>query len=283
MASSFHYGINKNPNTEIQMKRIFFICTMMLVCISGFSQKFTATDNLVFEEISETEFRRAYQTKNKNVFRWKKKGRQYKRTVTTFLDTDIAKRNVSLSESIDKLAWTMPSERNEGSNTNVLIKPKDQREPARFGLARKRRMKSNLVSDETCIRCLKLKSGNPDNAYILQEIAPVCSNAYYIKGETPDSTAMFGIGDVDNMQIYYACPDFDCDQHVWCRWYSFANGKVRILAELEETSFEYDFADYDLPSFFADNKGLYYIAINKNPNIFNDVSQKVFYSVRLED
>ena len=256
---------------------------MMLVCISGFSQKFTATDNLVFEEISETEFRRAYQTKNKNMFRWKKKGRQYKRTVTTFLDTDMAKRNVSLSESIDKLAWTMPSERNEGSNTNVLIKPKDQREPARFGLARKRRMKSNLVSDETCIRCLKLKSGNPDNAYILQEIAPVCSNAYYIKGETPDSTAMFGIGDVDNMQIYYACPDFDCDQHVWCRWYSFANGKVRILAELEETSFEYDFADYDLPSFFADNKGLYYIAINKNPNIFNDVSQKVFYSVRLED
>lgn len=93
------------------MKRIFFICTMMLVCISGFSQKFTATDNLVFEEISETEFRRAYQTKNKNVFRWKKKGRQYKRTVTTFLDTDMAKRNVSLSESIDKLAWTMPSEK----------------------------------------------------------------------------------------------------------------------------------------------------------------------------
>ena len=97
---------------------------MMLVCISGFSQKFTATDNLVFEEISETEFRRAYQTKNKNVFRWKKKGRQYKRTVTTFLDTDMAKRNVSLSESIDKLAWTMPSERNEGSNTNVLINQK---------------------------------------------------------------------------------------------------------------------------------------------------------------
>ena len=84
---------------------------MMLVCISGFSQKFTATDNLVFEEISETEFRRAYQTKNKSVFRWKKKGRQYKRTVATFLDTEMAKRNVSLSESIDKLAWTMPSEK----------------------------------------------------------------------------------------------------------------------------------------------------------------------------
>ena len=240
------------------MKRIFFICTMMLVCISGFSQKFTATDNLVFEEISETEFRRAYQTKNKNVFRWKKKGRQYKRTVTTFLDTDMAKRN-------------------------VLIKPKDQREPARLGLARKRRMKSNLVSDETCIRCLKLKSGNPDNAYILQEIAPVCSNAYYIKGESPDSTAMFGIGNVDNMQIYYACPDFDCDQHVWCRWYSFANGKVRILAELEETSFDYDFADYDLPSFFADNKGAYYMAMNKNPNIFSDVGPKIFYVIKLKD
>ncbi len=128
------------------------------------------------------------------------------------------------------------------------------------------------------MRLLKLKS----KSYILQEIKPVLSKAYYMNGETLDTTVMFGIGGVDNNQIYYANPDYDCDQHLWCRWYSFAEGKVSILAELEDKSFECDFAEYDLSSFFADNRGYYYIVINKNPNIYNNVGEKKFYKIRLK-
>lgn len=114
------------------------------------------------------------------------------------------------------------------------------------------------------IRCLKLNS----NCRILQETAEVLSKAYFMNGDIPDTLIMFGIGDVDNNQIYFACPDFDCEQHVWCRWYSFAGGKVAILAELEDRSFDYDFGYDDLPYIFADNKGHYYLAALTNPNIY---------------
>lgn len=130
-------------------------------------------------------------------------------------------------------------------------------------------------TDKSKLRITKLKS----KAYILQETEPVLSHAYYIKGDTIDTTEMFGIGDVDNDQIYYATPDYDCDQHLWCRWYSFSNGKVCIIAELEDKSFEYVLADYDIPSFFADNRGYYYIVVDKNPNIYDNVDEKKFYKI----
>ena len=93
---------------------------------------------------------------------------------------------------------------------------------------------------------------------------------------------MFGVGDVDNEQIYYASPDYDCDQHLWCRWYTFTDGKVSILAEIEDKTFEYDLADYDLPPFFADNRGSYYIVVQKKPNIYNNVDEKTFYKISLK-
>lgn len=142
--------------------------------------------------------------------------------------------------------------------------------------------KNNSVYDRSNIRCLRLKSKCLDKAYILQETGPVASKAYYMKGETPDNIVMFGIGDVTNDQIYYATPDYDCDQHLWCRWYSFTDDKVSLLAEIEDEAFEYDLADYDLPSFFADNRGYYYIVVNKNPNIYNNVGEKKFYKIRLK-
>lgn len=135
-----------------------------------------------------------------------------------------------------------------------------------------------LGINKTNTRLIKLKS----KSYILQETEPVLSQAYYMRGEALDTIAMFGIGDVDNDQIYYASPDYDCDQHLWCRWYSFTDGKVSILAELEDKSFEYDLANYDLPSFFADNRGFYYIVINKNPNMYVNVDEKRFYKIRLK-
>lgn len=133
-------------------------------------------------------------------------------------------------------------------------------------------------TDLSNMRFIKIKS----KSYLLQEAKPVLSETYYMKGETIDRTAMFGIGDIDNDQIYYASPDYDCDQHLWCRWYSFTDGKVSILAELEDKSFEYDLANYDLPSFFADNRGYYYIVINKNPNIYDNIEEKTFYKIKLK-
>ena len=67
---------------------------------------------------------------------------------------------------------------------------------------------------------------------------------------------MFGVGDVDNEQIYYASPDYDCDQHLWCRWYTFIDGKVSILAEIEDKTFEYDLADYIYLPFLLITEGL---------------------------
>ena len=112
----------------------------------------------------------------------------------------------------------------------------------------------NYIFDEQglSIRCLKLNS----ESYILQETKDVLSNAYYINGCTPDITAMFGVGDVDNEQIYYASPDYDCDQHLWCRWYTFIDGKVSILAEIEDKTFEYDLANYIYLPFLLITEGL---------------------------
>lgn len=131
------------------------------------------------------------------------------------------------------------------------------------------------------LRCLKIKSNLITTSYLVQDTAAHICNAYYLNGKSTDATVMFGIGDIDNDHIYYASPDYDCDQHLWCRWYSFTDGKISILAELEDKSFEYDLAEYELPSFFADNKGSYYIVINKNPNIFNDIGVKTYYKIQL--
>ena len=167
---------------------------MMLFWIGGYSQNFYTTNNIVLEEIPETEYRSSYQSKSKSVSKWKNKGRKYKRIVKGFLDSDIA-RELYISE-----------ESAETGKLNIRIK--------------------------------KLKSKRYDESYIIQETATVGSKAYYMKWAIPDTMAMFGIGDIDNEQIYYACPDYDCDQHVWCRWYSFADGRVSIAAELKDKFIE---------------------------------------------
>lgn len=221
------------------MKRLTIFFTMILSFICGFSQDFCVTNNMEIQEITETEYRNAYKSRVKNKYKWIREGKEYKRIINRFLDSDTTREFY----------------------TYDLIK------------------NANSLD----IRCLKLKSKCMEESYILQETAPVGSKAYYLKGTITDPTTMFGVGNINNDKIYYASPDFDCDQHVWCRWYTFVGGKVNVLAELEEMSFEYDFANYyDLPFFFADNKGFYYIIIHKNPNIFNDVGIKLCYKIRIK-
>lgn len=209
------------------MRTIIILCIVIFSNITGFSQNFYTSDNLIMERVAESEFRNAYQAKHKSVYKWK--------------------------------------------HVNWINK--------HFGIGRRIYAHDEFSeTDMSNILLLKLKS----KSYVLQKIEPVLSKAYYMKGATLGTIEMFGIGNVDNDQIYYASPDYDCDHHLWCRWYSFADGKVSILAELEDKSFEYDLADYDLPAFFADNRGCYYIVINKNPNIHNNVCEKTFYKIRLK-
>ena len=112
-----------------------------------------------------------------------------------------------------------------------------------------------LGINKTNTRLIKLKS----KSYILQETEPVLSQAYYMKGEALDTIAMFGIGDVDNDQIYYASPDYDCDQHLWCRWYSFTEGKAAMIITgpwkiADFTTSGIDFGITTLPEFPGQGK-----------------------------
>ena len=56
------------------MRKIIILCMIVFSNISGFSQNFHITDNLIIEKIAEIEFRNAYQSKYKSVFKWKYKG-----------------------------------------------------------------------------------------------------------------------------------------------------------------------------------------------------------------
>lgn len=75
------------------MRKIIILCMIVFSNISGFSQNFHITDNLIMEKIAEIEFRNAYQSKYKSVFKWKYKGREHHRVVRDFLDSEMAKKN----------------------------------------------------------------------------------------------------------------------------------------------------------------------------------------------
>lgn len=105
-----------------------------------------------------------------------------------------------------------------------------------------------------------------NKSYIIQEQLPVGSVAYFMSDEiTVDTLEMFGNGEVDNNGIYYASPDFDCDEFVWCRWYGLKDKEVKLTAELKDVSFEYIIPLWDdrmkFPCLFSDNRGLYYLTI----------------------
>lgn len=207
------------------MKRIIFICILLSVGMLGYSQDFHISEGISLEEISETEYRSAFKGKKKDKYKWTSSGKDFNRTVTCFLASDLAE-NASCTANANYWSY--------------------------------RRIK------DVEIRCLKLNS----NSRILQETSRSFSKSYYMNGTTLDMTTMFSIGNVDNNRVYFACRDLEWTRNVWCRWYSFAGGKVTILAELEDRSFDYDFGYDDLPYIFADNKGHYYLAALTNPNTY---------------
>ena len=88
-----------------------------------------------------------------------------------------------------------------------------------------------------------------------------------------DSVEMFGYGTLYSNLIYYSAELKDCDNGVWCKWYDVSEGKVKLLAELRDESFNYFIPLLDgLHSFFMDVKGQYYLIIT---NILDE--NKCFY------
>lgn len=75
------------------MRRAFVIFAIMFLGTLAFSQNFYTTDNIVLREISETEYRNAYEHREKNIYKWKSEGRKYDRVLSKFSSTDIAKKN----------------------------------------------------------------------------------------------------------------------------------------------------------------------------------------------
>ena len=220
------------------MRKVILLCLVLLISAVVFSQEFYTTDNLILKQITELEYRNAYENKAPSKYKWIEQGRKFNRILKRFAKSDPAKDRYLF----DKV--TPP--------------------------------------DNPVIRCLKLKSKSWRSSYVVKEIGEVLSNAYYINGKTVYTMEMFGLGVVDNNQIYFATPDYDCDDHLWFRWYSFTDNKLNLLAELEDNSFEYDSAVfYDIPCFFADNKGHYYIVFYKNPNIYSDHGDHIFYEIQI--
>lgn len=226
------------------MRKVLIICLVLFISTVAFSQEFYATDNLVLKQITESEYRNAYETITPNKYERIEKGKKYDRLLKRFLKNAI--RNLGDSHRFDDLRETDDP----------------------FG--------------RVDMYFYKVKSKFWKSSYLVIEERPVLSNAFYMNGKTVYEMKKFGLGDLDNNQIYFAAPDFDCDQHLWFRWYSFNDNKLNLLAELEDNSFEYDSAVfYDIPCFFADNKGHYYIVFYKNPNIYSDHGDHIFYEIQI--
>lgn len=226
------------------MRKVLILCLVLFIRTATFSQEFFATDNLVLKQITESEYRNAYESITPNKYKSIDNGKKHDRLLKRFLKNSI----------------------------------RDLGDSLRFDVLR--------ATDDPFFRVgmyfYKIKSNFWRSSYLVIEERPVLSNAYYMNGKTVYEMKMFGLGVVDNNQIYFAIPDFDCDQHLWCRWYSFTDNKLNLLAELEDNSFEYDSAIfYDIPCFFADNKGHYYIVFCKNPNIYNNSGDHFFYEIQI--
>ena len=68
------------------MKSIIILFIVVVTSISGFSQNFYTTDNLILKEITESDFRHAYKCRQKSNFKWKNNGKEYKKVLKYFLN-----------------------------------------------------------------------------------------------------------------------------------------------------------------------------------------------------
>ena len=72
-----------------------------MTSISGFSQNFYTTYNLILKEITESDFRHAYKCKQKSNFKWKTKGKEYKKVLKYFLNSNDAAKKLYNSKLVN--------------------------------------------------------------------------------------------------------------------------------------------------------------------------------------
>lgn len=218
--------------------RYFILIIILYIYSPAIAQTFVVSGNIEVTEITKAQIERAFNTKDKSVYKFRRRGQKVRNILNCYQNTKTGKDRAFLLGGYE----------------------------------------SNQLS------CIVIEN----KSYLIQERLPVGSIAYLMSDETTvDTLKMFGNGEVDNNGIYYASPDFDSDEYVWCRWYSLKNKKVKLLADLKDTSYEYIIPLWDdkmrFPCFFSDtcffsdNRGLYYLTIcDKN-------TYKVFkyYQIRI--
>lgn len=125
----------------------------------------------------------------------------------------------------------------------------------------------------------EFQATNGKTNYILVANHPIDPTAYLLdENYKADSTEMYGCGELSNDLIFYSCEEFDCDEFVHCEWYSVKDGKVKQIAELRDSSFDYIVSwSNQRDGLFPDNRGHYYLSIQNRM----DETEK-FYQLTLK-
>ena len=117
--------------------------------------------------------------------------------------------------------------------------------------------------DESFLGYYEFPTVNGKNVLVLETQEPIVLRAYLMDSSLRiDTISMFGCGELCSNGIYYSREIFDCDDIVWCRWYSIKDGFVKTVAELKENSFEYEIP-YDTTSLFTYSNAYYLTILHK--------------------
>jgi len=117
--------------------------------------------------------------------------------------------------------------------------------------------------DESFLGYYEFPTVNGKNVLVLETQEPIVLRAYLMDSSLRiDTMSMFGCGELCADGIYYSREVFDCDDIVWCRWYSIKDGFVKTVAELKENTFEYEIP-YDTTSLFTYSNAYYLTILHK--------------------
>lgn len=129
--------------------------------------------------------------------------------------------------------------------------------------------------DESFLGYYEFPTINGKNVLVLETQEPIEMRAYLMDSSLwIDTISMFGCGELCSNGIYYSREEYDCDDIVWCRWYSIKDGFVKTVAELKENSFEYEIP-YNTTSLFTYSNA-YYLTILQKRN-----KEKKYYKIVL--
>lgn len=115
--------------------------------------------------------------------------------------------------------------------------------------------------------------------FLIVTCEPIHERAYLLdENFKADSISMFGEGELDNNLVFCAHKDFDCDESVWCKWYSVGTGHVVNIASFKDLSFGYFVPNLEQCSNpFPDNKGHYFLCVQNKAS-----GLRKYYKIGLE-